>query len=172
MRVTGSTVVVERTFFLMKSRAMADLCQYTLVSFYNDEGNSNNNDFRLSVGVFRRVGDDYTRDDGWINIDETRHNSSETQGCTSLDLTDPVPVLAGDRIAVRLWNQCQTRCPLLPNLNTTRSTSVFFIRSNAVAIPVSQVMATQSYTNVYLDVSASIGEFKLTEVSLDSKLSW
>ena len=33
MRVTGSTVVVERTFFLMKSRAMADLCQYTLVSF-------------------------------------------------------------------------------------------------------------------------------------------
>ena len=33
MRVTGLTVVVERTFFLMKSRAMADLCQYTLVSF-------------------------------------------------------------------------------------------------------------------------------------------
>ena len=33
MRVTGSTVVVERTFFLMKSRAMATLCQYTLVSF-------------------------------------------------------------------------------------------------------------------------------------------
>ena len=33
MRVTGSTVVVEHTFFLMKSRAMADLCQYTLVSF-------------------------------------------------------------------------------------------------------------------------------------------
>ena len=33
MRVTGSTVVVEHTFFLMKSRAMATLCQYTLVSF-------------------------------------------------------------------------------------------------------------------------------------------
>ena len=33
MRVTGSTVAVERTFFLMKSCAMADLCQYTLVSF-------------------------------------------------------------------------------------------------------------------------------------------
>ena len=33
MRVTGSTVVVEHTFFQMKSRAMADLCQYTLVSF-------------------------------------------------------------------------------------------------------------------------------------------
>ena len=33
MRVTGSTVVVEHTFFLMKSRAMAALCQYTLVSF-------------------------------------------------------------------------------------------------------------------------------------------
>ena len=33
MRVTGSMVVVEHTFFLMKSRAMADLCQYTLVSF-------------------------------------------------------------------------------------------------------------------------------------------
>ena len=33
MRVTGSMVVVECTFFLMKSRAMADLCHYTLVSF-------------------------------------------------------------------------------------------------------------------------------------------
>ena len=32
MRVTGSMVVVERTFFLMKSCAMADLRQYTLVS--------------------------------------------------------------------------------------------------------------------------------------------
>ena len=118
------------------------------------------------------MSDNYTRDDGWINIDVTRHNSSETQGCKSLDLTDPVPVLAGDRIAVRLWNQCQMRCPLLPNLNAPRSTSVFFIRSSVDTIPVSQVMATQSYTNVYLDVSASIGEFKLTEVSLDSKLSW
>ena len=33
MRVTGSMVAVEHTFFLMKSRAMAALCQYTLVSF-------------------------------------------------------------------------------------------------------------------------------------------
>ena len=33
MRVTGSMVVVEHTFFLTMSRAMAALCQYTLVSF-------------------------------------------------------------------------------------------------------------------------------------------
>ena len=33
MRVTGSLVVVEHTFFLTMSRAMAALCQYTLVSF-------------------------------------------------------------------------------------------------------------------------------------------
>ena len=33
MTVTGSTVVVEHTFFLTMSRAMAALCQYTLVSF-------------------------------------------------------------------------------------------------------------------------------------------
>ena len=33
MTVTGSMVVVEHTFFLMKSHAMADLCQYRLVSF-------------------------------------------------------------------------------------------------------------------------------------------
>ena len=32
MRVTGSMVVVEHTFFLTMSRAMAALCQYTLVS--------------------------------------------------------------------------------------------------------------------------------------------
>ena len=40
MRVTGSTVVVERTFFLMKSCAMAALCQYTLVSFTMTKGSA------------------------------------------------------------------------------------------------------------------------------------
>ena len=138
--------------------------------FYNDEGNRSNNDFRLRVGVFRRICDNYIRDDNWINIDATRQNSSETQGCASLALPDPVPVLAGDRIAVRLRNQCQMRCPLQPNLNAPRSTSVFFIRSNVVTIPVSQVMATQSYTNVYLDVSASIGEFHISHGSRTSKV--
>ena len=137
-------------------------CNGRLVSvhtcfFYNDEGNSNNNNFRLRVGVFREMGDNYRRDD-WININVTRRNSCETWGCASLDLPAQVSVMAGDRIAVRLQNQCRVRCPLLPVLNITRSTSVFFTRSNAVTIPVSQVMATQSYTNVYLDVSASIGK--------------
>ena len=149
-------------------------CNGRLVSlhtcfFYNDEGNSSNNDFRLRVGVFKQTGDSYTRDK-WISIDVTRQNSSETKGCASLDLPDPVPVLAGDRIAVRLRNQCQMRCPLQPNLNAPRSTSVFFIRSNVVTIPVSQVMATQSYTNVYLDVSASIGEFHISHGSRTSKV--
>ena len=142
-------------------------CNGRLVSlhtcfFYNDEGNSSNNDFRLRVGVFKQTGDSYTRYK-WISIDVTRQNSSETKGCASLDLPDPVPVLAGDRIAVRLRNQCQTRtCPLQPNLNNPRPTPVFFTRSNVVTIPVSQVMATQSHTNVYLDVSASIGKFNVS----------
>ena len=125
--------------------------------FYNDGRNSSNNNFRLLVGVFRQMGDNYRRDD-WININVTRRNSCETWGCASLDLPAQVPVLAGDRIAVRLQNQCRVRCPLLPVLNITRSTSVFFTRSNVITIPVSQVMATESYTNVYLDVSASIGK--------------
>ena len=137
-------------------------CNGRLVSvhtcfFYNDGRNSSNNNFRLLVGVFRQMGDNYRRDD-WININVTRRNSCETWGCASLDLPAQVPVLAGDRIAVRLQNQCRVRCPLLPVLNITRSTSVFFTRSNVITIPVSQVMATESYTNVYLDVSASIGK--------------
>ena len=138
-------------------------CNGRLVSvhtcfFYNDGGNNSNNDFRLRVGVFRRVGDDYTRDDNWTNIDVTRQNSSETWGCKSINLT--LPVLVGDRIAVRLRNQCQMqrqmRCPLLPILNTTRSTSVVFIRSDDDTIPVRRFSAAQSYTNVHIDVSVSI----------------
>ena len=121
--------------------------------FYIDGGNSNNNVFRLRVGVFRQMGDSYIRDN-WMNIDVTRQNSCETWGCRSLELPDPVPVLAGDRIAVRLRNQCQTqRCPLHPVLNTTRATSVFFIQPNMITVPVSQVVAT---TNVHIDVSVSI----------------
>ena len=138
-------------------------CNGNLVSvhtcfFYNDEGNTSYNHFRLDVGIFRRMGDDYIRD-VWINIGVTRDNNSETQGCTSLKLT--LPVLSGDRIAVRVWNQCQLRCPLQPNINASGSTSAFFTKSNVDIIPVSQVMATESYTNVYLDVRASIGKYSM-----------
>ena len=139
-------------------------CNGSLVSvhtcfFYNDGGNNRNNDFRLRVGVFRRMGDSYIRD-RWIRINMMRGNSNETQGCASRNLRNPWPVMKGDRIAVGVLNQCgnQPPCPLHANLNAAGSASVFFTSGPANTIPVSQVMATQSYTNVYLDVSASIGK--------------
>ena len=128
--------------------------------FYNDGGNSNRIKFRLRVGVFKRMGDSYTRDDNWTNIDVTRQNSSETWDCTSIKLT--LPVLAGDRIAVRLRKQNQMLCLLQPSLNTPRPTSVIFYEPNVKTIPVSQV----TYTNVYLDVSASIGKFNVYHGSI------
>ena len=81
-----------------------------------------------------------------------------------MDLPDPLPVLEGDRLAVHILDGCRNRtCPLQPNLNISAETSVFFTPSFSVRrIPVSQVMATESYTNVYLDVRASIG--KLSEL--------
>ena len=142
-------------------------CNGNLVSlhtcfFYNDEGNSSNNDFRLRVGVFRRMGDHYVQN-GRISIDVTRHNSSETQGCTSMCLTDPVSVLEGDRIAVRIRQRCspQFGCPLHANLIASGSMSVFFTRTLVTSIPVTQVMATENYTNVFLDVRASIGKLNV-----------
>ena len=104
------------------------------------------------------MGDNYIRD-VWINIGVTRENNSETQGCTSLKLT--LPVLSGDRIAVRVWNQCKLQCPLQPNIKASGSTLVFFTQSNVDSIPVSQVMATENYTSVYLDVRASIGKLNV-----------
>ena len=108
------------------------------------------------------MGDHYVQN-RQINIDVTRHNSSETQGCTSMCLTDPVSVLEGDRIAVRIRHQCspQFGCPLHANLNASGSMSVFFTRSLVTSIPVTQVMATESYTNVFLDVRASIGKLNV-----------
>ena len=129
---------------------------------------------RSGVGqVFRQMGDNYTRVD-WIRINKMRENSSETQGCASRNLGNPLPVMEGDRIAVRVRNQCgrQPPCPLQPNLNVSGSASVFFTSGSVDTIPVSQVMATESYTNVYLDVSTSIGKLKLTKFSLDSEVSW
>ena len=132
--------------------------------FYNDEGNSDNNDFQLRVGVFRRMCDNYI-ENGWITINKMRGNSSETQGCASrnLNLRNQLPVMEGDRIAVRVRDRCgrQPPCPLQPNLNVSGSASVFFAQGSVDIIPVSQVMATESYTNVYLDVSASIGELSV-----------
>ena len=139
-------------------------CSGSLVSvhtcfFYNDEGN---NRFRLRVSVFRRMGNRYTRQN-FTNIRTRRDNSSVTQSCTSMNLTDPLPVLEGDRLAVHILEGCSNNtCPLQPNLNIAAETSIFFTPSfNVRRISVNQVMATENYTNVYLDVSASIG--KLSE---------
>ena len=83
-----------------------------------------------------------------------------------MDLPDPLPVLKGDRLAVHILNGCRNNkvCPLQPNLNIAAETSIFFTPSFSISrIPVSQVMATESsYTNVHLDVRASIG--KLSEL--------
>ena len=153
-------------------------CSGSIVSvhtcfFYNDEGNKNNNNFRLVVSVFRRGDNQYTRQNSTI-IRVTRYNSNATQNCTSMNLPRPLPVLKGDKFAVHILDGCSNNvCPLQPNLNISAETPVFFTPSFIVrTIPVSQVMATESYTNVYLDVSTSIGEFKLTKVSLDSEVSW
>ena len=129
--------------------------------FCNDEGNKNNNNFRLHVRVFRRMGNRYRRQNS-ANIIITRDNSSVTQGCTSMNLPDPLPVLEGDRLAVHILDGCNNNCPLQPNLNIAAENLVFFTPSfNVRRIPVSQVMATESYTNVYLDVSASIGKLNV-----------
>ena len=49
-----------------------------------------------------------------------------------------------------------------PNLNISAETSVFFTPSfNVRRIPVSKVMTTENYADVYLDVRVSIG--KLSE---------
>ena len=172
MRVTGSMVVVG-TYFLPDEVS----CNGSVVSvhtcfFYNDEGNKNKNNFQLRVGVFRRMGKHYTRENV-TNIHITRDHSSVTQSCISMNLTDPLPVLEGDRLAVHIMNGCKNMCPLQPNLNIVAETLVFFTPTfNPLWIPVGKVMATESYTNVYLDVSTFIGELKLTKVSLDSEVSW
>ena len=89
-----------------------------------------------------------------------------------MNLTVPLPVLQGDRLAVHILDECSNKvCPLQPNLNISAETSVFFTPSfNVRRIPVSQVMATENYANVYLDVRASIGKLKLTKVSLNSEV--
>ena len=109
------------------------------------------------------MGNQYTRQNS-TNIHISRDSSSVTQNCTSMNLPDPLPVLEGDRLAVHILDGCSNdMCPLQPNLNISAETSIFFIPSyNVRTIPVSQVMASESYTNVYLDVRASIG--KLNEL--------
>ena len=161
MTVTGSMVAVERTFFLIKSRARAVLCQYTLVSFTMIDRGSDRNSFTLRVGVFRLnlMGNRYTREN-FTDIYAKRDNSSVTQNCTSMKLSDPLPVLEGDRLAVHIRNGCRNgSCPLQPNLNISAQTLVFFRRGfDPEWIAVKRVTATENYTNVYLDVSASIGK--------------
>ena len=127
--------------------------------FYNDGGNNSNNNFRLRVEVFREMGDNYKLHSNEVNITVKRRNKSETRGCESKYLKAPIPVLEGDRIAVRVKKKCQWACPLEPNLKAPGSTSVFFTELiNENTIPVRQVMASEYQTNVFLDVRVSIGK--------------
>ena len=105
------------------------------------------------------MGNQYTRQKS-TNIHISRDSSSVTQNCTSMNLPDPLPVLKGDRLAVYILDGCSNNaCPVQPNLNIAAETLIFFMPSFSVRrIPVSKVMATESYTNVYLDVRASIGK--------------
>ena len=126
--------------------------------FYNDGRNKSKKNFRLRVGVFKRIGEIYLLDQ-WVVIDVKRRNNSKTQDCELKKLQDPVQVEEGDRIAVRVKKQCNKKqCPLQPNVNGSGSTSVFFTQSNVDTIPVRQVMASESQTNVFLDVRVSIGK--------------
>ena len=110
------------------------------------------------------MGNRYIRGN-FVDIYTRRDNSSVTQNCISMDLPDPLQVLEGDRLAVHIRNGCRNAaCPLQPNLNISAhaQTLVFFRPGfDPEWIAVNRVMATESYTNVYLDVSASIG--KLSE---------
>ena len=137
-------------------------CNGKLVSvqtcfFYNDGGNKTKKNFRLRVGVFRRIGEIYLLDQ-WVVINVKRRNNSKTQDCELKKLQDPVQVEEGDRIAVRVKKKCANVCPLEPNLKAPGSSSVFFTQSNVDTIPVRQVMASESQTNVFLDVRVSIGK--------------
>lgn len=137
-------------------------CNGKLVSvqtcfFYNDGRNKSKKNFRLRVGVFRRIGEIYLLDQ-WVVINVKRRNNSKTQDCELKKLQDPVQVEEGDRIAVRVKKKCANVCPLEPNLKAPGSSSVFFNQSNVDTIPVRQVMASESQTNVFLDVRVSIGK--------------
>ena len=132
--------------------------------FYNDKG-SNRNNFTLRVGVFRLnqlMGNRYIREN-FVDIYTRRDNSTVTQNCISTNLSDPLQVLEGDRLAVHIKSGCRNdACPLQPNLNISGQTLVFFRQGfDPERIAVNKVMATESYTNVYLDVSASIGKLIL-----------
>ena len=48
------------------------------------------------------MGNQYTRQKS-TNIHISRDSSSVTQNCTSMNLTDPLPVLEGDRLAVHIY---------------------------------------------------------------------
>ena len=119
-----------------------------------------NVNFRFRVGVFRHIGYDYTRVSIFA-VTSMRLNSSETQGCAVMSPTSPQLVQEGDRLAVFVRRVCGNGvCPLQPNLRAASPISVFFTRAVSVtAIPMTQLQASGNYTNVYLDVSASIGEY-------------
>lgn len=119
-----------------------------------------NTDFRFRIGIFRQMGDLYARTSLFAII-SVRQNQSETQGRAVMNPTSPQLVFQGDRLAVFVRRLCSNGiCPLQPNLRAAPPVSIFFASPIAVtAIPVTQFEASESYTNVYLDVSASIGKY-------------
>ena len=103
--------------------------------------------------------------ENFVDIYTRRDNSTVTQNCISMNLSDPLQVLEGDRLAVHIRKVCRNdsySCPLQPNLNISAQTLVFFRPGfDLQSISVKRVIAKQNYVNVYLDVSASIGKLNV-----------
>jgi len=140
----------------MKSHAIGSLVSVYTCFFYNDAGSMSN---QFHVGVFRQMGDNYTQISQFAVT--WRVDSSETQGCIVVNMGKPQQVFEGDKLAVHVRRKCRNNgvCPLQPILRTSSSVSVFFIGAvNVTDIPVTRFDKRKRYTNVYLDVSASIGK--------------
>ena len=141
-------------------------CNGSLVSWYTCFFYSNlrpgADEYGMSLGVYRQVGNSYCVNDDRDIVITTTREGNDTMGCLNIPLENPIPILEGDRIGVQVYPRCfrSRTCPLHPNLNRTGASPVFYFRSRGTNdIDVSLVENKTYYTDVIINVRASISEF-------------
>ena len=148
-------------------------CNGTLVSWHTCYFYSNlqpdADSYRMSLRVYRQDGDSYRFSSGrTTKVDIPRpQEGTDTMNCSDLTLDNPIEVLERDRIGLQVDLECtnNTRmgriCPLHPNLNRSRAAPVFHFPdlNGQDDIDVSLVENLTYYTNVSINVRASIGKF-------------
>ncbi len=114
--------------------------------------------YRYSVRIYRRSNESFDFLSGSSTNLRSSANMNATYVCDERNANNPVPVLEGDLVGVRIESSCDgSVCPGHPNLNSSNGSEVFYDQGTSImSYPASVVLNSSNHVPVSINVQALI----------------